>query len=554
MPLVPDLAITVQPNAQTRLLDFSAEVSRDYREFMVGAFADTTRSRSKAIGQFLTPQPIFESMVKEAISALPRRAYPLIRIIDPFCGDGRLLVAFLNELKASNIEVGKVELFAWDIDQNILEIASESIAKASVETAFQISAQIELRDAFFCEDDLLGTFDVIVTNPPWSSTKSLKPRAFENERDYDRYQEVANSYCRLLVERYPEVRGGRSFGAGALNLSRFGIALSCRLLNPQGLCAIVMPSSFAADTSSAPLREIAFGNLYLRSLHYYPAEMKLFAGADQAAIYVVLAHGCAEAPGKVVSHAYGSFKSYETSADFWTFVANNGWAVPLGYSEEELALIKKLSKSPMLGSFKEIKLGREVDETRIAERLCEDSPYRFVKGFMITCYDLSDEEKWYYDPAKASVPPSADAEKVVWRDVSRVSQKKRVQATLLPPGHVAGNSLGVAICADRSLLRSFLGVLNSSVFEFVARSMLTTNHVSAGTLKRMPFPHLDSVLASRISVEVDAILTHPHDVATKQRIDELVSFAYGLTDEELLVAQNAVHAVNQLVLELQESK
>ena len=70
----------------------------------------------------------------------------------------------------------------------------------------------------------------------------------------------------------------------------------------------------------------------------------------------------------------------------------------------------------------------------------------------------------------------------------------------------------------------------------------------------MPFPHLDSVLASRISVEVDAILTHPHDVATKQRIDELVSFAYGLTDEELLVAQNAVHAVNQLVLELQESK
>ena len=132
---------------------------------------------------------------------------------------------------------------------------------------------------------------------------------------------------------------------------------------------------------------------------------------------------------------------------------------------------------------------------------------------MISCYRLSDSEKWYYDETKAPIPPSALGEKVVWRDVSRVSQKKRVKATLLGPGYVAGNSLGVATCSDPKRLRALLGVMNSSIFEFMARTVLTTNHVSAGMLKRVPYPNLNGSILDELASAVDKVLVDPFDAS-----------------------------------------
>lgn len=536
--------------SQERLLEVESSVSRDYCTFMTSGFDCTPRNRSKAIGQFLTPKQVYDAMISDIVQNFDFRRYSDIRIIDPFCGDGRLIAAFLTALSSAKCYPTKVVVSAWDIDQTIIAAAEKTISEAATGLPFEVEITTQVADAFDCDQDLYGSFDICVTNPPWSSTKSLKEKAFSTKDEYEAYQTLANAYGRLLTERYPEVKGGKSFGAGALNLSRFGLALALRLVKESGICGIVMPSSLAADTTSAVLRQSMLDYFTLRSLHYYPAELKLFAGADQAAIYLVLDANRDDMPGRVVSHLKPKTVDYVLDNAFWHFSKCNGWIIPVGYKEEEIRLIEKLSLMPTLGSHNDITLGREVDETRINERLCDKSPYRFVKGFMISCYQLSDNEKWYYDDSKSPIPPSAMSEKIVWRDVSRVSQRKRVKATLLSSGHVAGNSLGVATCTDPKRLRALLGVMNSSVFEFMARTVLTTNHVSSGMLKRVPYPNLSDELIEEMTVAVDKILADPFDSSTLALVDSLVAEAYDLSSEELAIAQEAVSPDGQLVMEL----
>ena len=489
-------------------------------------------------------------MVEDTVAALNIEDDATIRIIDPFCGDGRLLVALLRALSVSTPHLTRIEVVGWDIDDSIIPVAESAIQEVAKSMPFEVEASVVVADAFFCDESQFGTFDICITNPPWSSTKSLKATAFNEMSEYRRYQELANAYGRLLVERYPEVKTGRSFGAGALNLSRFGMSLSLRMLNETGICSIVVPSSFAADTSTKMLRGTLLQHFHLCSLHYYPAELKLFKGADQAAIYLVATARQSDAEGSVVSHQKYHEKAYLLDETFWRYSKRNSWIIPIGYSDKEIRLIEKMANCPTLESIKSISLGREVDETRIGERLCDFSDYRFVKGFMINCYRLSDTEKWYYDPEKSVVPKSAMKEKVVWRDVSRMSQHKRVKATLLSPNHVAGNSLGVATCDDPLMLRALLGIMNSTVFEFMARTVLTTNHVSSGTLKRLPFPVMSEKTIAALAAAVDMALESPLDSRILEHIDQLVANAYSLSQEDLETARYSIKGNDQLAMKL----
>ncbi|MGR1083197.1 N-6 DNA methylase [Olegusella massiliensis] len=505
------------------------EISREYTEFMVGGFDCTVRNHAKAIGQFLTPSEIYAPMIEGVVEYLAPNTE--LSVVDPFCGDGRLLCALLSSIDDAFPVIKKVKVCAWDIDSRIIVKARTELERLILDLPFEVELYVENRDAFACSDEEYGTFSVCVTNPPWSSAKSLKKDSFSNAKEYDRYQKVASAYASRLVRKLPEAKG-KSFGLGAINLSRFGMALSLRLIEEGGCCGIVMPSSFLADTGSALLRKKAFENNALRQVDYFPAEMRLFNEADQAGVALVLHAEAVQGSGTVNSHMPEGVLTYDTDASFWQYSTLNAYAIPVGYSADQVNLMIKLFHNPTLDECHDIHLGREVDETRINERLCERSPYRFVKGFMVHGYGVSEKDKWYYDSARIPIPKSADTEKVVWRDVSRVSQRKRVQGTLLPSGHVAGNSLGVATCNDSKKLRAFLGVLNSSTFEFMARSVLTTNHVSVGTLRRVPYPHMTDSQVDAIAGAVDELLQTPSKVSVYRKIDDLVAECYGLTKEE----------------------
>ena len=109
---------------------------------------------------------------------------------------------------------------------------------------------------------------------------------------------------------------------------------------------------------------------------------------------------------------------------------------------------------------------------------------------MVERYQFN-EDGLYLNEEKVCPPITVDGWKLVWRDVSRNSQKRRIKATILNPGCIVGNSLG-AICnmneAENTFLFSLLAVMNSIVFEFQARGQLVSNHVSAGVIKQLRIP------------------------------------------------------------------
>ena len=113
-------------------------------------------------------------------------------------------------------------------------------------------------------------------------------------------------------------------------------------------------------------------------------------------------------------------------------------------------------------------MGRELDETGYKSFVGPNGNIPFVKGRNISRYSTpSDFEDFIKDGAR-EIPQSAFHARIVWRDVSRRSQIRRMIATLLPAGCVTGNSLQVGYFKDDNLerLHALLGILNSLPFEF----------------------------------------------------------------------------------------
>ena len=129
--------------------------------------------------------------------------------------------------------------------------------------------------------------------------------------------------------------------------------------------------------------------------------------------------------------------------------------------------------------------------------------------------------------------------RIVWRDVSRRSQIRRMIATLLPAGCVTGNSLQVAYFKDDDLdrLHALLGIVNSLPFEFQLRSKLGTGHVSLGTVRKIRVPQLENrELVQSLAGLTRRVLAQETGVEAKLEIAVAHALDLGSDDYEMLLA------------------
>src|SRR5437763_15465544 len=82
-----------------------------YRDMQDGPAGKTLQVRTT--GKFYTPEVITTELIQQVLSVFPSRSGSGLRVVDPFCGDGRLVVQFIRKLSGDRKHINW-ELEIWD--------------------------------------------------------------------------------------------------------------------------------------------------------------------------------------------------------------------------------------------------------------------------------------------------------------------------------------------------------------------------------------------------------------------------------------------------------
>jgi Alw26I/Eco31I/Esp3I family type II restriction m6 adenine DNA methyltransferase len=452
----------------------------------------------RATGKFYTHEIISQHLATAISRRLPQRE---IAVVDPFCGDGRLLVAFLTAAKAAGFRY-KVRLFAWDRDEVAVTAARRAIRLAAEATGLPVDLSARTVDTFRSSPRFFERFDIVLTNPPW---EVLKP----DRRDLAQLGQSARAefiasirqQADYLSRVYPASQPKMKFSGWGTNLARVGTEVALRLTAKEGICAFVSPSSLLADQMSQTLREQIFKQFELVDLAHYPAEARLFKGVDQAAITVVaIKHTRPKFRTTVCRYdAAGSAQPARLLTIDAAKASLDGYCLPLQLGPTGFSVFAKLRPLRRFGELEQddglLWAGRELDETAHKMFLAAKGDFLFVKGNMIKRFGFSELPKHFIASSGPRIPSTASFSRIAWRDVARPNQSRRLHATIIPERWVTGNSLNVAYFRDgnQERLKALLAVVNSFVFEIQVRALLATAHISLGAVRRAHIPHLDSV-------------------------------------------------------------
>lgn len=487
-------------------------ISREYYRF-VADFTKTDFEDDKLLGKFYTDFDVCASITRNIGNLYHVDCFATeIRIIDPFCGDGRLVLSLLTELiERSEFQAKIFHIELWDIDSSAVDAANKNVSLFCEQHAVKYQIVPRVSDAFVDYRACRGSFDICVTNPPWGLLKPQKLFSKSNsDEELERYRNALEQYDSFMKAEFPLSQPNSRFGKWGTNLARCGTEVAVRLIKKSGICGIVSPASLVSDQVSGRLRKWLFEENRVACIDYYPAELKLYGSADISSITLIIQGG--ETDQSLDVRIYSSKNDYDykkIEKAVFEHIKKKGYLIPLKTGIASIPIMMYLELLPTTSDYCE-KSGmfftRELDETRVGEKLVQAGRIAFAKGYMVDRYAFHGEGQ-YLNEDLVVPPASVNMNKLVWRDVSRDSQVRRIKATLLPPGFICGNSLGVICCPPEGIgsLKMLLVIMNSMVFEYQARSMLVSNHVAAGIIKQIhvPAPTIDETVINLVDRQLN---------------------------------------------------
>jgi Alw26I/Eco31I/Esp3I family type II restriction m6 adenine DNA methyltransferase len=505
-------------------------------------------------GQFYTPH----DLCVETVRRLERRSFQPRTIADPFCGDGRFILAWLTHASLHSPQSLQLvdRILLWDCDGNAVSQADASVRQLLKRLEIN-GCQVDSRvlDTFNKFDEQRNSVDLILTNPPW---ELLKPDSRDLISNDSKQNFIASlkGYSEQLSDSLPGAvsHKRKTMGGATVNLARAGALVCTSLLSANSEMAIVLPASIFADQASAPFRREFFGRLRVKALRYFSAESRIFNGVDQPFV-VIVGDGCQATDEYTLAGSGELADSRVVQADL-----SGEQPVPLLINGAQMAILQGLDRlnTPLKMLELDMRfglwLGRELDETRIGESFCDDSGIPFLKGRQVDRFSIRNHKPQFIDSRKRQIPPTVSEQRIAWRDVSRPNQKRRMQVACVPQGWVTGNSLGVGYFRYRSrkYLLALLGVFNSLIFELQLRAKLHTPHVSLGVLRECLIPweiFEDARLLEAIADQVETLLKVP-SFELEARLERQIAKVYGLDSEHFKEVLKAFPKLSSLELEV----
>ncbi len=210
------------------------------------------RDHRKQRGVWFTPMALALPTAHRALAPLlaDRGDQPL-RICDPAVGGGTFLLAALQVLTAAGERPERAGrgLCGLDLDATAANLAAEALAAAGA-PATDVRAG----------DGLLeltpGTFDAVLTNPPWTTLQA---------------DAAAPARVAALRPRF------RHQGRGKLYTYRLFIERAWQLLRPGGRFGLIVPASLWFDRDAEPLRRLLLDECRWEWLFGFENRKRLFA-------------------------------------------------------------------------------------------------------------------------------------------------------------------------------------------------------------------------------------------------------------------------------------
>lgn len=500
----------------------------------------------RVLGKFYTPESIANNLIDQIITHFSSSQKSEITICEPFAGDGRLVSLLLSKLSEVDLfkRLNKVNIIFFEIDHEAISKLENLKHKLRNQFLDKVSIDLFKKDSLISSEiaALRGKVDIVITNPPW---ELLKPDAREMRNmsldQIDSYTKSLKDYDSKLAKLLPSSQPKKKFAGWGTNLSRCGLEQSLNLLSSDGVLGIIIPSSIFSDQMSEKLRTKIFSEVSLMNINFYPATSRVFKGVDQDFVSCVCLNRVSHETVNYELSVYDKGlkrRLVESIHLDHSFLRKNEYQIPLEHGRELVAILKKVAsctKFVHLESTNDefaIYAGREMDETGFKSKLKTEG-LRFLKGRSVSRYGYSSDKAMYVSPELKSVYQSVDHFRLVWRDVARKSQVRRMHAMVIDPDILTGNSLHVIYSKSKNkrYLKALSVIFNSMVFESQVRSKLSTNHISLGVVRSCYLPILNNekieLLSSFYDVEFKTI-----EVLTE--IEEMVSELYGLTSCQLV--------------------
>ncbi len=336
------------------------------------------------MGIYLTPRPVTEAATEMVIHDLTKNGaaklievdengIPKLRVIDGCCGSAGFIIKVLLEIK--NYLLNKLtgdkkyyeELFEKMKEHSFVGADSSPgmILKARINMALHGANKcpiFQTRNSLMSENLKPGTFDVVLTNPPFSSTgvsKTVKDKVNEEgietikkySSDIDEEGQNRMSEYGLCLGSKPNSRGKwnevNSIDPAVLFIDRY-----LQLLKPGGLCMMVVPDGILSNSGNKYVREYLMGKknevtgefeggkAVLKAVVSLPQETFALsgAGAKTSLLYFKKKEHTGEKQGSV----------FMAVADEVGFTVKNNVEKQLGDDRNDLLKIVKAYKKGML--------------------------------------------------------------------------------------------------------------------------------------------------------------------------------------------------------------
>jgi hypothetical protein len=507
----------------------------------------------KSQGAYATPTELADQLARLTLKPLLKRR--TVRVVDPSAGAGSLLLAALRVLAGcggpARQRTVALHLYGAELDPDARELCCHLLWLASGALPSDlplIAANIVVGDALSSDwwaEKARAPFDALLMNPPWESLRQALPDGHS-----------AAEARRAIAERLSEQRPGApdlpplfsAQGRGDKNLYKGFVELAPHLLRGGGRLGALIPAALASDAGMAPLRRRYLEQMSLERWSVIENVDKLFP-IDSRYKFGVLVGTRSDAGTQAFGVRGMCTKLVELGAEHVLVQRRHleqlggiGSMIPEVRSQQDLQILSHIAAvgSPFFegGSLGKVHYTREVDltldrakglftrwedaspstrGTTPVQRVARRNLVPLVEGRMVGQYDFFQKSwisgsgrtaRWESNsnrslsscrPQFVIAPRTGTEARVAICDVTSATNTRTIHATLVPDAWWCGNTAPVLVFRDRTTALVGLAVLNSMIFDWIARRLVSGLHLNKFYLEAMWWPKLEEVDLQRLA-------------------------------------------------------